>query len=51
MRAYVLGEFAEELPEQIGQQGTPKIQALVAVVIPIVLIPPSQRHLCTNSNP
>lgn len=41
----ILCELAEELPEQIRKQGAPQVQALVAVVIPVILVPPAQRDL------
>ena len=45
MGAHVLRELSEELPEQVCKQWTPQIQALVAVVIPVILVPPAQRDL------
>ncbi len=45
MGADVLCELPEELPEQVCQQWTSQIQALVAVVIPVILVPSAQRNL------
>ena len=47
--AHVLGELAEQLPEQARQQGPPQVQALVRVVVPVILLPPAQRHLADNN--
>ena len=42
---HILSDLAEEVPEEAGQQRAPQIQALVGIVIPVILVPPSQGHL------
>jgi hypothetical protein len=40
----ILGELAEQLAEQLREQWAAQVQPLVGIVVPVVVLPPPQRH-------